>query len=166
LGTDTLPGQDAIYGLLAYRAGAHWLLVTLGLTELFDKESDDATVSGWGFELTMRLPRAKAEPPAWALRLLDRLGRYVFSSGSALAPGHRMDPGGPITGTPDTRLTALAFAEDSELPSIDSPHGAARFLTVVGITRDELELMKTTSTQEVLADLAKRFPTLITDPAR
>jgi suppressor of fused-like protein len=33
----------------------HWHLVTYGLSELDDKESDDAGVSGWGFELTFRL---------------------------------------------------------------------------------------------------------------
>jgi hypothetical protein len=36
-----LPGQDGIYGLSAYRSDGFWLLVTLGLTELFDKVSDD-----------------------------------------------------------------------------------------------------------------------------
>lgn len=64
----------------------------------------------------MRLPREGTEPPAWALRLLDKLGRYIFSSG--------------------------------------------------GITAEELALMKATSTQEVLTELANRLPALVTDPAR
>jgi hypothetical protein len=77
-----------------------------------------------------------------------------------------MDPGGPITGAPDTRLTALAFTADPQLPEIDSAYGQARFLTVVGITAEELRLMKATSTRAVVTTLAEVSPLLITDPAR
>ncbi|WP_328991383.1 suppressor of fused domain protein [Kribbella sp. NBC_01245] len=164
--TNTLPGQDGIYGLSAYLAGGHWLLVTFGLTELFSKESDDLLNSGWGFELTLRVPAAEAEPPVWALRLLQQLGAYVFSAGQPFDHGHRMDPGGPITGAPDTRLTALAFANDPQLATVTTPHGAVRFLTVVGITADELVRMKATSTAEVLTELSFTSPLLVTDPHR
>jgi len=161
-GTGTLPGQTGIYGLSAYRADGHWLLVTFGLTDLFGQD-EGAEVSGWGFELVMRVPRTGEQPPAWSLKLLDKLGQYVFGNEQPLASGHRMDPGGPITGEPGSRLTALAFAEDPQLPRIESPLGRALFLTVVGITGDELARMKATSTDQVLADLS---PFLITDPAR
>lgn len=165
-GTNTLPDQDGIYGLSAYHVDRHWLFVTFGLTELFSKESDEPLISGWGFELTMRVPATQAQPPAWPVRLLEQLGRYIFSAGRAFDHGHRMDPGGPITGAQDTRLTALAFANDPQLAAIDTPHGAMRFLTVIGITADELARMKETSTAHVLAELAAGSPLLITDPHR
>jgi hypothetical protein len=165
-GTNTLPGQGGIYGLSAYRGADHWLLVTFGLTDLFGAVVPKAQVSGWGFELTLRVPKTEQQPPAWSLNLLEKLGRYVFSSGRPFEPGHRMDPGGPITGKPDTRLTALAFVADPQLPPIDSPHGSAQFLEVVGITADELAQMKATSTQQVIDTLTASSPTLITDPSR
>lgn len=151
-GTNALPGQDGIYGLSAYRVNDHWLLVTFGLTELFGKNSADPEVSGWGFELTMRVPAGEAQPPAWTLRLLQQLGRYVFGTGRPFEHGHRMDPGGPITGAPDTRLTAVAFAADPELGTINTPNGSVQFLTVVGVTAEELARMKATSTALVLAE--------------
>jgi hypothetical protein len=77
-----------------------------------------------------------------------------------------MEPGGPITGRDDTRLRALAFTGDPELPAIDSPFGTAQFLTVVGITADELARMKSTTTATVLAELASRSRLLVTDPSR
>lgn len=160
-GTNNLPGQG-VYGLSAYRCDDHWFLVTFGLTELFGKDSDDPAVSGFGIELTMRVPLADT-PPSWALNLLNRLGDYVYSSSRVFAAGHRMDPGGPITGSPDTSLTALAFAEDPALGTIDTPHGTVQFLTVVGITGDELSRAKTSSTTEVLDGLG---PLLVTDPTR
>ncbi|MFS8101931.1 suppressor of fused domain protein [Lentzea alba] len=160
-GTNNLPGQG-VYGLSAYRADDHWFLVTFGLTELFTKDSDDPAVSGFGIELTIRVPPADT-PPLWAPNLLMKLGDYVHSSGRVFAAGHRMDPGGPITGSPGTGLTALAFTEDPVLGTIDTPHGTVQFLTVVGITADELGQAKASSTADVLDNLG---PLLITDPAR
>ncbi|MEU4250643.1 suppressor of fused domain protein [Amycolatopsis sp. NPDC026612] len=165
-GTDTLPGRGGIYGISAYRGAGHWLLVTFGLTELFAKESDDPGTSGWGFELTMRVPAADGPPGAWTLNLLRQLGRAVFVTGRVFAAGHRLDPGGPITGSADTRLTAIAFADDPVLGPIATPHGAARFLTVFGITAAELRTAQETSTAELLAPFRAGNPLLITDPAR
>lgn len=166
-GTGNVPGQDGIYGLSAYRAGENWLLVSFGLTELFGKESEDPETSGWGFELTLRVPvRDPGQPPHWALNLLQQLGKYVYSSGRRFEAGHRMQPGGPITGKPDTRLTAIAFAEDQQLGTIDTAYGKVQFLQVVGITDEELSRMKATRTAEVLTELAATSPLLVTDIAR
>ena len=166
--TGVLPGQDGVYGISAYRLPGLWFFVTFGLTELYEKESDDAAVSGWGFELTMRTPRAEGDqrPPGWPRTLLARLGAYVFTSGSPFGPGHRLDPGGPITGSPDTRLTAVAFTPDPELPSLHTLNGSVDFLQVVGITAAELERMQQSSTATVLHELARSTPLLVTDPAR
>ena len=166
--TGVLPGQDGVYGISAYRLPELWFFVTFGLTELYEKVSDDAAVSGWGFELTMRTPRTDGDPqpPQWPRRLLVRLGEHVFNRASPFGPGHRLDPGGPITGSPDTRLTAMAFTADPELPSIQTPNGSVGFLQVVGITADELERMQQSSTAAVLQELADDSPNLVTDPGR
>ena len=134
---DALPGQTSIWGLSAYRTDEYWLLVTFGLTDLFDKaDGEDPKISGWGFELTMRVPMTSDQPPAWALVLIEKLGRYVYQSGQPFAHGHWMEPGGPITGRLDTRLTAVAFATDPQLPRITSQNGSSIFLTVVGISAE------------------------------
>src|SRR5688572_2399549 len=67
----------------------HWHYVTYGLTELFEKSSPRPDVSGFGFELTLRLPRAPHEdmPPVWGLTLLQTVGHYVLAGGGALEPG-------------------------------------------------------------------------------
>ena len=166
--TGVLPGQDGVYGISAYRLPEMWFFVTFGLTELYEKVSDDAAVSGWGFELTMRTPRAGGDPqpPGWPLALLARLGEHVYTRASPFGPGHRLDPGGPITGSADTRLTAVAFTTDAELPSITTPNGSVDFLQVVGITAAELERMQQSTTAAVLRELADHSPHLVTDPGR
>jgi Suppressor of fused protein (SUFU) len=164
--TGILPDEDGVYGLSAYRADGVWLLVTFGLTELFAKVSDDPDFSGFGFELTLGVPGEAAEPPGWARNLLIRLGSVVFSTGTVFEDGHRLDPGGPITGGADSRLTGLAFVTDPQLPAIDSPYGAASFLEVVGITAAELAEAQASSTAAVLQRLAQSSPLLVTDPHR
>jgi hypothetical protein len=77
----SLPGQGGLWGVSAYRRSGHWFFVTYGLSELFTKTSDDRNVSGWGEELTMRIAAGAADdaPPAWAPRLLARLGERCMS---------------------------------------------------------------------------------------
>ncbi|WP_336923188.1 suppressor of fused domain protein [Aquipuribacter sp. SD81] len=166
LSTGHLPDQDGAYALDAYRTRDGYLLMTLGLSELFGKVSDDPDVSGWGLELTMRVPRDGDEPPQRALKLLLKLSEYIYGQGRPLLPGHRMSPGGPITGSDDTRLTALAFAQDPVMGPLRTPNGTVDFVTVVGITEDELERMKRSSTEAVLTELRAADPLLVTSPAR
>jgi hypothetical protein len=145
-----------------------WLFLTLGFSSLFEKNpGEDPAWSGWGFELTLRVPQQRdAEPPAWAPTLLGHLHEYVEDSGNTLVAGQRMQLHGITTDTGDSLPDAVAFAPDPRLLSADTPHGRVEFVTVVGITTDELIRMKSTSTEAVLARLATVSPLLVTDPAR
>src|SRR5262245_37995508 len=82
-----LGGPDPIRGISAYKRLQpipHWHFVTYGFTELYEKTSENKEVSGWGFELTMRLKASpnEEEPPNWTLSFLQNLARYVFGSGN------------------------------------------------------------------------------------
>jgi suppressor of fused-like protein len=166
-----LGGEEPLDGISAYRVWhpvPHWHLVSYGMSELYEKESDDATTSGWGFEFTLRLARSadQATPPAWSLRLLQQLAGYVFDNARPFAPGHTMNPGGPLTGDESTRLAALAFTADTGLQPIDTPHGRLMFLQVVGLTLDEYEAAREWRTESFLEVLARTIPGLITDTTR
>lgn len=128
--------------------------------------TDDPDAMGCGFELTMRIPADRGQPPAWSLRLLQQLGRYLYSGQLRSRAGHRQQPGGPITGTPHSQLTALAFADDPQVHGIDGRYGRLLFLTVVGITADELGRMNANSTSQVLAELAALSLLMVSDVVR
>jgi hypothetical protein len=167
----SLGGKDPLQGISAYQAEQpypHWHFVTFGFSELYDKESEDPDYSGYGFELTMRLARTadEQEPPAWALNLLQNMARYVFSSGNVFASGHYLDANGPICLGADTKLTALAFIDDPEIPAVDTPNGRVEFLQMVGITGDELEAMMTWNTISFLQACEEVLPRYITDLSR
>ncbi|MBN3527243.1 suppressor of fused domain protein [Paenibacillus apiarius] len=166
-----LGGPDPLDGISAYKAdrpNPHWHFVTYGFSELYDKESDNTEDSGYGFELTFRLTRKEEEeePPAWALNLLQNMGRYVFNSGNVFRAGDYLDANGPICLESDTQLTALAFVNDPELAAIDTPNGRVQFLQMIGITGDELEAMQTWNTLGVLSTGLQYMPYYITDLER
>src|SRR5690348_11132391 len=75
-----LGGRDPLPGISVYKSDGsqpHWHYVTYGFSELWQKESDNPDVSGWGIEVTFRLAADKAKkPPAWPLSFLQNLGRY------------------------------------------------------------------------------------------
>lgn len=145
----------------------HWHYVTYGFTELYEKENDNQSESGYGFELTFRLNRnGEEQPPAWPVSLLQNLARYVFSSGNVFGPGHHINANGPIALETDTQLTALGFRMDSELGELNTPNGHFTFLQVVGLTEDEMDAMMCWNGEKFLTELEKQVPLCITDLSR
>lgn len=167
----SLGGQDPLDGISAYKSESpipHWHFVTYGFSELYEKELENKEYSGYGFELTFRLVRHEneEEPPAWALNLLQNMGRYVFNSGNVFRKGDYLDANGPICLDADTQLTALAFTHDPELAEMDTPNGRMEFIQMVGISGDELEAMQTWNTLGVLDAGIEQIPSYITDLTR
>ena len=145
-----------------------WLYITYGLTELFDKSSPDPNVSGFGFELSMRVPRADGEsqPPVWPLRLLQALGHNVLTTRSGFDSGHCIDLGGPMRPDAPTVLAGLVCVPDPFLGKFDGPFGSILFLQVVGLSRSELELFTDWELPEVVGAIAELDSSGLTDPAR
>lgn len=166
-----LGGKDPLQGISAYARQEpvpHWHLVTYGFSELYEKESEDETLSGWGFELTFRLRASvfEDEPPAWAINFLQNLARYVFQTGRVFDPGDYMNLNGPIALEANTALRSIAFVLDPELPPIDTPNGHLQFIQVVGLTNDEEIALKQWSTLKVMEVLLPQLPLYTTDLER
>lgn len=157
-----------LQGISAYPAEGHWHFVTFGLTELFAKDSEEPEISGFGFELTMRVAREGegGEPPGWPFNLLAAVAQQV-QEGLDLAVGHRIQVGGPITGAAGCAQEAVAIVSDPSLPIwTKSPHGSFEFYQLVGVTPEELSEMQASSTAAVIERLAGSDRLLVTDPGR
>jgi hypothetical protein len=107
----------------------HWHLVSFGMSELYEKVTDDPETSGSGIEFSLRVARGPRDeaPPTWSAVLLQQLARYVFAE-RPFAPGHTIHvAGGTFGDGPDqdsgapTELAALAFAVDPQLAVLDTP---------------------------------------------
>lgn len=161
-------GSEPLAGIRAYKRITpvpHWHFITYGFSELYRKTSDDPQVSGFGFELTFRLanPGDAETPPAWVPDFLQNLARYVFESGNAFHAGHYLNANGPIAADTTTRIQAVAFAPDPELPAIDTEHGRVEFLQAVGITNEEEFALKRWSTLRVLEVFLDYLPLWVTE---
>ena len=70
-------GDDPIDGISVYAVEdprPHWHYVTYGFSELRRKLFEDPDVSGWGFELSLRLAceTGAVDPPDWPPKFLRR----------------------------------------------------------------------------------------------
>ena len=163
-------GPDPLDGVSAYRAEGppHWSYITFGFSELYEKKSKNAEESGWGFELSFRLKRAndEAEPPLWPVMTMQNLARYVFKSNSPFDDGHYIAWGRPITSHEETNLVAMVFRNDPVLGQIDTPNGKVKFLTAIGITEDEYELVEKEGAENLLPMMLAANPLAVTDIKR
>lgn len=166
-----LGGPDPLDGISAFKRLEpipHWHFISYGLTELYEKDTEDLDCSGYGFELTFRLAcdADESEPPHWPMNLMQNLARYVFQSGNIFQAGHWVNLNGPIALERDTQICSVAFVDDPELAAIDTPHGWVEFLQIVGLTQDEEDAGKLWNARGLIAAFEPYMPLYITDITR
>jgi suppressor of fused len=164
-------GPDPVDGISVYTSDSprpHWHYVTYGFSELYEKESSNTSLSGWGFELTLRLARGdEHDPPNWPLRMFQTLGRHIFGEGDPLEVGDVLDGSqAGLLQAQGSELCALAVTEDPLLQTRNTPNGRLQFLQLVGLTMDELEAIRQWDTAPFLELIAEALPLLITDLRR
>jgi suppressor of fused len=165
-----LGGKDPLTGLSAYRDvnDDHvWHFVTYGFSELYQKESEDPELSGFGFEMTFRLVTDDVDMDAtWVFNFLQNLARYVFETGRVFGEGHTISLNGPIQVESSTKIEAITFILDPQLGRIDTPNGSVEFLQIFGLTEDELQAIQYWNSQSFVDLVSERNPMLATDLQR
>jgi hypothetical protein len=170
----SLGGPDPLDGISAYisdQGNVHHLhFVTYGYSTLYyDEDSVGGEYSGFGFEMTLRLACPRPAPPDhesnWVCNFLENLARYVFNSKKFFAPGHWIPANGPIKADSKTDIVGLVFAEDPDLPAIETPHGRVEFVQGFGATQAEINdlIAKKRTATAILEEHRRLNPLLITD---
>lgn len=113
-------------------------------------------------EVVLRVPRAPGEsqPPAWSFPVLERL--IAFAREGELAPGQIVRWPKPFGEGTETDLDAFAIAIDPSFGVITTAHDTVPVLLAVGVTNDEVRLVREWSPEGLLEVLAKLDPTLST----
>jgi len=139
-----LGGPDPLDGISIFDEGDAWHFLTFGFSELYGKEIEDPDVSGYGFELSLRLAKEPLDdgPPGFAYHFLQNMARYVFNTGRVVFAGDYMDLNGPIAQGRDTAIGAICIVVDPDLGVVDTPNGQVEVRQVLGITVDELSAIK------------------------
>ncbi len=95
--------------------------------------------------------------PLWAVQLMGRLGTLVYERATPFLPGGRLEF--PGVGSP--LPPAVCWTEARDLGVIDTPNGTVQFVQTVGISEDELDLLKAETTEAVLDRRRTNDPLLL-----
>jgi hypothetical protein len=150
-----------------------WLYVTSGASNPWEAEPQDyrADEYSWlGVEFVIEVP-TQVDWPIHALRRLLAYHLLVshghFGDSEPLNYGHRVPAGGAIDSSVDSKLTVLAITKPSHYEStVQLDSGIFDFLHVVGITEQERDYAKATSTDELIAKLKMHGAYPVTDSRR
>lgn len=162
-----LGGDNPLDGISVYDGGGFYHFVTLGFSELYEKEAENKEWSGYGFELTVKLKKAPGmeDELGCMAGILQAVARYVFQEGAAIGPyeyiytGQRegMDSKG------QSKLTGFITAPD-EMGDLDTPNGRLEFVQLVGATDHELVAVQ--QKQYTVKQLLERLGHTLTDYSR
>lgn len=145
-----LGGPDPLQGMSAYDGGDYWHCVTFGLSELWEKESDDPEYSGYGMEFTMRFKKGcdDADDEENELRcvfgIFQAIAKMTFNSGEVFLPWEWIYTGQKqgMDYHQQSKLTGFITLPDTKVDAIDTPNGKVEFVEFVGCTDAELLQIK------------------------
>lgn len=166
-----LGGDQYLDGYSIYQSpNGYKHLLTYGMTELYtDEEAFGGEWSRFGYEMTIKLKEDSNEDCMWAIDMLSNLARYTYTQKRFFEPMQFVAGSGTSLHIGvESAITALLVVSDTEAEGIDTVHGRVNFIQLVGITQQELEVLKEDYTQaEVLVkNMKKDNPYLITDMKR
>ena len=159
-------GNDPLDGISVYDGGDFWHFVSYGLTEIYDKETDDNDISGYGYELTLKLKKENYEDEEAEIKnicgILQMIARLTFTKGEVFLPNEFIYTGQKegIDARQISKITGFITVADPTVNAIDTPNGRVEFLELVGMTDAEL---KTLSTVGSVMDIYEKLGSDITD---
>ena len=162
-----LGGNDPLQGISVYDAGDSWHFVSYGLSELYEKESENKEISGYGMEFTFRLKKGCYDDEENEIKcvcgLLQQLARITFQNGEVFLPYEYMYSGQTegIDSKSNSKLTGFISIPDMKAKEIKTPNGKVIFVEFIGVTDEEL---KAIINKEIrVKELYEKLGTDITD---
>ncbi|MCM1297975.1 MAG: suppressor of fused domain protein [Firmicutes bacterium] len=142
-----LGGPNPLDGTSIYDGGDYWHFVTFGLTELYEKESEDKEYSGYGMEFTFKLKKGCYAPDNEEEELrcicgnLDNIAKLTFDKGELFLPNEYVYTGQTegIDRFQTSKLTGFITVSDPTVSTIDTPNGKVEFVEFIGVTDSELK---------------------------
>ena len=138
-------GNDPLEGISIYDGGDYWHFVTYGLSELYDKETDDPEVSGYGMEFTLKLKKDKYEDEEAELKclcgILQTIARITFTKGEIFNSYEYLYTGQKtgMDSKKKSNITGFITIPDNEIKAINTPNGKVEFVEFIGVTDSELK---------------------------
>lgn len=141
-------GPDPLDGISVYDGGDYWHFVTYGLSELYDKESDNKEWSGYGMEFTLKLKKDNYENEESEIRcicgVLQQIARITFNNSEIFNPYEYLYTGQTegIDAMQKSNITGFITIPDTNFQIINTPNGKVQFVEFIGATNEELIALK------------------------
>ncbi|MFR0767202.1 MAG: suppressor of fused domain protein [[Eubacterium] siraeum] len=141
-----LGGNDPLRGISVYDGGDYWHFVSYGLSDLYEKETNDPEWSGYGFEFTLKLKKAGLADENAEIKticgIFQALARLTFQNGEIFQPNEYIYTGQTegMDNRQQSKLTGFITALD-EAGEIVTPNGRVQFVKLIGATDAELKAL-------------------------
>ncbi|WP_295151746.1 suppressor of fused domain protein [uncultured Ruminococcus sp.] len=163
-----LGGNDPLDGISIYDGGDFWHFVSYGLTELYEKESEDEEWSGYGFELTFKLKKGCYDPDNEENELksvagiLQQVAKITFNNGDIFQNNEYIYTGqtAGIDYNQKSALTGFICINDPTVNTLHTEFGTVEFIELIGMTDAEL---KTLGSHDSVAEIYKKLGSDVTD---
>lgn len=165
-----LGGNSPLDNLRAYDGGDYWHFVTFGLSELYEKKSEDLEHSGYGMEFTFKLKKGGLADEEREIQgvcgILQDLARHTFQDGDLFQPFEYVYTGQTqgIDTQESSLITGFITVPEPMLERIKTPNGEVLFVELVGATDAELRAIMDGRLR--VRELYERLGTDITDYRR
>lgn len=140
-----LGGNDPLQGISVYDGGDYWHFVTYGLSELYEKESENKEISGYGMEFTLKLKKENYENEEDEIKcicgILQAIARITFTKGEIFNAYEYLYTGQTqgIDCNSKSNITGFITIPDTKFDEINTPNGKVKFVEFVGTTDSELK---------------------------
>ncbi len=141
-------GPDPLDGISVYDAGDYWHFVTYGLSELYEKESEDKEWSGYGMEFTFKLKKDGYVDEEQEIKcvcgLLQQIAKITFTNGEIFNPFEYLYTGQTqgIDSREISNITGFITIPDTKFQTLNTKNGRVDFLEFIGVTNNELLALK------------------------
>lgn len=143
-----LGGNDPLRGISIYDGGDYWHFVTYGLSELYEKISDNKDVSGYGMEFTFKLKKDKYEDDEAEIKcicgILQAIARITFTQGEMFHAYEYLYTGQTqgIDVKMQSNITGFITVPEKVVEAIMTPNGKVDFVEFIGATDSELRAIQ------------------------
>ena len=143
-----LGGNDPLEGISIYDGGDYWHFVTYGLSELYEKETENNDISGYGMEFTFKLKKDNYKNEEAEIKcicgILQSIARITFTKGEVFHAYEYLYTGQTqgIDTEMKSNITGFITISDNKLNPINTSNGKVDFVEFIGATDSELIALK------------------------
>ncbi len=140
-------GDDPLPGISIYDGGDYWHFVTYGLSEVYEKETNNEEISGYGMEFTLKLKKGNSQNEEeeedeikGICSILQSIARITFTQGEIFHTYEYLYSGQTegMDVKMKSNITGFITIPEPKCEFIHTPNGKVEFVELIGVTDAEL----------------------------